>query len=435
MNQNLEGKTAAILSVDPIIMSMDFLRNPVFLPTNEVPDDFDGNFFVKGELKTTLKGASLIGDTADVFHALTHLASRQNFAHNKVSFVLNDLHKMLKLSRQGNSYLRVKKAIESLYNVSIEIQGVNLKSGKMSGGWRILTARSIYENKEKTKRNVSQSWVKFSDEMIELFRSGALKAVHPIYFELPEFIDRRLFSLISVRASDLKSWDVSVLTLKDLIPLLGNKKYKTPSGIIQQLEKNLNRMKKIGVIEGFEVIKLNKNKDPMVAIRPNSSYYISKSNPIKKAPVISEKDPKKERTANALIPSKLEDPVVKQLMSYGISSDVALDLVFSRENGLALAKLQIAYLEFKMKQGQGPKENIAGWLIQAIRTGYAVPPNAENPVEKEKKQKVRKLLDDAEFLFFQEEYEAAREKAEELVLLGVSDTVLSRISKIIAPRV
>lgn len=411
----------------PVIMSIDFLRNPVFIPGRDIPSDFDGNLFVNGELKVSIKGPPLDGDAADVFHALTHRAREQNFANNKVSFVLNDLHKQLNLSRQGNSYSRVRKAIKSLYEVSVEMQGVNLKSGKFEGGWRILTARALYDNKDRKKGQGSQSWVKFSDEMLELFRSGALKAVHPIYFKLPEAIDRRLFALISVRASDLRSWEIPALTLRDLIPLLG-KKYSTPSGVLQQLSRNLTRLQEFGVIKGFEVLKTDNKKEPLISIHPNSDFYISKSSPSRKLFSASE-EPSKE-TDQTL--TKLEDPIVKQLISHGVLPESAMEAVFSKENGAALAKLQLAHLSYLIKNAQAPR-NPGGWLLEAIKKGYQMPSltDLETPTEATDRATRSKLLNDAEFLHFQGKHELAAEKAREILALGASPKILTRVSKII----
>ena len=411
----------------PVIMSIDFLRNPVFIPGRDVPSDFDGNLFVNGELKVSIKGPPLDGDAADVFHALTHRAREQNFANNKVSFVLNDLHKQLNLSRQGNSYSRVRKAIKSLYEVSVEMQGVNLKSGKFEGGWRILTARALYDNKDRKKGQGSQSWVKFSDEMLELFRSGALKAVHPIYFKLPEAIDRRLFALISVRASDLRSWEIPALTLRDLIPLLG-KKYSTPSGVLQQLSRNLTRLQEFGVIKGFEVLKTDNKKEPLISIHPNSDFYISKNSPGRKLFSASE-EPNKE-TDHTL--TKLEDPIVKQLISHGVLPESAMEAVFSKENGAALAKLQLAHLSYLIKNAQEPR-NPGGWLLEAIKKGYQMPSltDLETPAEATDRATRSKLLNDAEFLHFQGKHELAAEKAREILALGASPKILTRVSKIL----
>ena len=361
-----------------VAMPMDFMRNPVFLPGGSPPAGFNGELFVNGDLKVTLKGA-IEGDAADIFYALADRAKKECFIHNKVSFVMGDLLKQLNLDDSGDNYARVRKAIDALYEVSVEIKGVT-DSGTTEGGWRIITSRHLRKN-NRNKSDGVHSWVKLSDEILELFRAGALKLVHPIYFQLNGPLDKRLFTLISVRASDLSNWEIKTFTLRDLMPLLGQK-YMNPSGVLQQLDRTLKSLEKTGVIHGFEFLKEGNRKDPIVTIRPNREYFYSQGRPVKHFLEKKEIGSKKEKPVVSS-----ENTIVSMLMAKKVSKKVAEEL--SQKYSEEKIKEKIQFAE-ELKMGNKNIRSIPAFLVESIRNDYEAALGPEARFSKEQTDKENK---------------------------------------------
>ncbi len=396
-------------------MLIDFMRNPIFLPNGIPPDGFDGKLHVDGQLKVTLEGPPIDGDAADVFYALANRARERKFSDNKVSFVINDLNKQLNLRREGHSYLRIRKAIEALYNVSVEIHGVMVGNKRIDGGWRILTGRILYDGgNSRQDKGRFDSWIRFSEEMVELFREGAFKFVHPIYFKLPGHLDKRLFVLISVRASDLSKWEIPAFTLRDLIPLLGER-YRVPSNVLFQLKRNLTNLQKFGVIHGFEFLKASNPKDPVVAIRPNHEFYISKSNSIRRSFL-----EKKQDISSVTIQKKPNNdlPAVQLLVEKGISKKAAAGLATQYPIETINAKIKL--VEQLIKEGKSIKSESA-FLVEAIKNDYQAPLSAieRDKLEKDaKKKEEQNLIKKLELLLEEHSYQEAITETEKVLSRG-----------------
>ena len=385
---------------DPIITSMDFLKNPVFIPSFDVPDGYNGEFLVNGKVQVSLKGPALKANEADVFHALTHTAKSQEFKQHEVYFVMNDLLKLMRWERDGKNYARLKKSIDTLLEAGIEIEGVLEKMGKRSRRWQILTGRELSSGTNKSQDTQFKSWVRFSEEMLQLFKSGALKAIHPVYFELKSPLEKRLFSLLSVRASDLECWSVSLVALRELLPLTG-KTYQYQSKIWDTLKGSLQRLKERGVLHEFELKKDKNSKQSSLCIWPNHDFFVSA----------------KKRFSQKV--TMKEEPIVIELVKRGISEKVAKNLIIETKDIQNIDK-QLEHFDRKLTSASTTSRPGPGWLVEAIRNDYT-PSSHVTSDDEEKKSKLRaELIKTAQNFFRQGQYEPAIQQAHEALKLGIS---------------
>ena len=407
-------------------MPMDFMRNPVFFPGGTPPTGFNGELFVNGNLKVTLKGSVIEGDAQDVFFALADRARKEDFKSSHVSFTVNDLLKQLNLGRHGRNYSRIHKAVYALLGALIEIKGLTC-NGKIMGFFHILNSAYFYQSHTEKKTTGNESLVKFSEEILELFRIGNFKLVHPVYFQLPGPLDKKLFVLISVRASDLSIWEIKSSTLRDLMPLLG-KKYETSSGVLQQLSRNLKNLEKMGVIHGFEFLKEGNRKDPVVAIRPNHEYFCSQGRPAKHFLEKKEIAAIKEKP----VPSS-ENTIVSMLIAQKVSKKVAMDLSLKYTEEEIKEKIQFVK---ELIMGNKNIKSPPAFLVDAIRNGYEHIVDPELALRKEKDERKKKnelQLGELKTLMSDQKFEKALELGN--AILGKQRSVSpfsSRIEELVA---
>ncbi len=141
---------------------MDFLQDPVFSPNGVPCPEFDG------KLEVSLTGPKIEGDVAQILYMFAEQLRENKFTENRVAFLFDDLSR----SRQDNNFARFCKAIDNLFGVSVEIEGKKGNKVIRTVRWRILTECIYPENKNHKKG--TPSWVRFSDEMMKFFRTGAL---------------------------------------------------------------------------------------------------------------------------------------------------------------------------------------------------------------------------------------------------------------------
>lgn len=388
-------------SFDPIITSIDFLKNPVFIPSFDTPDGYNGEFSVNGKVQVSLKGPALKANESDIFHALTHTAKKQNFKQNEVYFFMNDLLKLMHWERDGKNYARLKKSIDTLLEVGIEIEGVQPKMGKRSRRWQILTGRELYSGANKSQDILLKSWVRFSDEMLQLFKSGALKAIHPVYFDLRSPLEKRLFGLLSVRASDLEFWKVTLVMLRDLLPLTG-KTYQYQSKIWDTLKCPLHRLKERGIIFDFELQKEKNSNQLSLCMWLNHDFFVST-----------------KRRFTQKESSIIDEPLVAELVKRGILEKVAKSLVDEAKDTQKIYK-QLEHFDSKIISAPLSERLRPGWLVEAIRSDYTYSFHLISDNEEKKIKQSVDLIKIAQNSFRHGEFDLVIQQAQNALMLNYS---------------
>lgn len=347
---------------DYFTMPVDLARYPIFSLSNRHASGFNGEFFVDGELCVSIKGPNINSNAADVFYALVDEAKKKDFKDNRVSFTTSDLFKILNLNRNGQNYEKIHSAIDSLFEVSIKIHG-NTGLGRLANGMRLITYYYLKEH-EGNEENPAFSCVEFSNQLLENFREGRLKLVHPVYFKLRGSLEKRLFSLISVRAFEEPTWDLELFTLRDLVPLTG-KKYATASGIMQRLDPALKKLKKLKIIHGYTLSKTKNKKNPLISIEHNHEYFYSRRRPALQlvensaVPLLAAK--------NNVRFSKEQEELLTLLRTKKISLPIAKKIVQDHSKDYILEKIQIAD---RAALNNKKIRSLPAFLIQAIRDDY-----------------------------------------------------------------
>lgn len=399
-------------SIKAIASCIPILRNPIFLMDDRTPADYTGRFAVNGALQVKVDGPPLLAKDADVFHALVHLAWQHGLEERRVEFVSGELLELMRWGRRGSDYRRLRQAIDTLYRVSIEIDGLIREDIRAHGAFRILTAKRLYsDDRESQQQLLFKNWVRFSEDFFEILQRKNVKALHPAFFALRSRLEKRLFELIAVRASDLDRWRVSVLTLRDLLPLLG-KKYKFVSGIRQVLTPALDRLTEAAFIHKYEFAK-EADGESFLVIWPNSDYFYSERSPARPRRT-SERPARVEAQESEL--DEDARACVALLLQRGVARDEAERL--AAEHTGATIQRQVGHWDYLVASGKGP--NSVGWLITAIEKDYPLPPGLTRRADEAAAAERRSLLSEAEAALKQGDLELAVSKAE-LLLAGGDD--------------
>lgn len=387
----------------PIFALMDFFKNPVFLLSREKPSGFDGNFLVSGEVKTIVSGASLLEDENDLFAATVHLYKKKyNFAVQTLDFTGQEILELMKWGTSGKSYQRLRKAAINLLSARVMIRDIFADGRSGEGGSTLISDYYIFDQAKSSSRNLNR--ITLSPLVMEKCRSGQLKAVHPIYFNLRRAQEKRLFALISVRASDLVQWDAPLFGLRDLMPLQG-KTYEKFGQLKAKIEIILNGLKEKTVIRKYEFIKRNFLSDSFFAIYPNHEYFFSRQ----ERGVVSTYEKSNEKHLN-------EPELFKTLVDFGVTQSVVSELIVDQKMILE-AKKQLEHFEFLVSKGKKPRDP-PGWLIQAIKNQYAPPKDLEIKEVRSRKLVQRSLLKSAETYLSSGHFEKALSVADECLALG-----------------
>ena len=188
--------------------------------------------------------------------------------------------------------------------------------------------------------------------------------------------------MLSVRASDLQNWDIKTFTLRDLMPLLGNK-YRTPSGVLQQLSRNLKKLEKLKIIHQFSIDKKDK-KNPLISIKPNHEFFISNNRPT--LHFLDRKNAEESKT-KSLIPDFTEDKktLIELLRAKRISLKMAKELVVSCSEEQIRSKIKLVE---EIALGNKGIRSVSAFLVQAIRDDYASPLSPAEELAKQQKDKL-----------------------------------------------
>jgi len=375
-----------------IITIIDVAKKPLFVLNAMAESESERQFFLNGELCTRISGPLLSQTESDVFYALLYLGKQQKFKSDKIEFELNILLQVLKWTKGGKEYNRLKLAIDNLSRAQISIKNV-FGDGSMGFG-KLNMFSAYYIHPKKSQAVASGSWIKLHPQLLEKCRQGLLKSLHPLYFDIRSPIAKRLFAIVSLYASDLDEWRVPLLFLKEALPLQGES-YAKLALVSKKLNDGLQILKNMALIHDFKLCRAGTLlRDASFKIMPNPDYYFS----LKRA----RKSPGEEETVLPLSPKYSE--LEAKLINLGIDAHwIAKTL--QDEKRLEKLMQQLAHYEFLLQSGK-IVQNPAAWVVMAVEKNYALPAHVQKNYVSLKEQeqkaidtKIDVLLEKAKYLF------------------------------------
>jgi len=406
--------------VQPIYTQIEVLKHPVFL-IQDAPEDFVGKLPVKGDVRVEVSAPKLGTKEADVFHAIINLGKVINFSNPDITFISRQLLSLMNWPKTGKYYKRLGEAIDNLTDIKLRIIG----GDSFEHYDRFFYKATLWKNTDGHSELSYRSSITMGEPLLRMCRKGHLKGMHPYYYTLKTFsIAKRLFTLISVNASDLKTWKIDLYNLRDLIPLIG-KKYNTISGIKQTILPSLKRFIDDGIIHSYDY-QPSPHKRAILTISINNDYFYSKTFPIKTitVPPTTPNIQVSDITIKEVRP-KQTDPLIEELTKRQVSENIGKKLV--RDFDKKHIQARIEYYDSRCelaKQGKLSEQQAPhgpGFLVDSIKAPYPLPDNFKTKAELQEETLKATLLNEAEQHLRIGEHKLAIEKTGKLLELGQSN--------------
>lgn len=280
----------------------------------------------------------------DVFVAVMELVARRGGLpeSGEIDFSLNELLKVLRKSRGGKSYETLKESLLRIAFTGIEshnsFYSASMKS-YIEDTFRIWDVRfADYEPSGGT--STSRHTLKFHDVFVNNYFAHYLKNLDTnLYWSLKSPIAKRLYRLIDQKRGQGRFWGQEFFELARQIPLTGS--YKYSSKIKEKLKSPHVELERVGFLQSVSY------QGVRVVYEVTEEYS-------------------RQRVVRESYRSSPEHIfAVERLISENVRGDVAQSLV--EEYGVEHC---LYYAEALAVQQN--LSNPAGWLIEAIRKGYAL---------------------------------------------------------------
>lgn len=391
---------------EPLITSIEILRNPIFLLSRKWPESFDGSLAVDGEVRIIHSDSNLLEDELNIFMASIHLCKKKNqFRSPTIYFRDCELLKILRWGTGGKSYDRLERGVENLFGSKIK------RVSKLDDDTTGQEFFHLYEEPTKIYRrskagsksrgsSLPLSRITLAKSIFASCQKGLLKSIHPKYFTIKSTHQRRLYALMSIWASDIPVWKVKILKLRDIMPLIG-KKYESLGKLKESIEGYLKGLKSQGIIHGYKFNKCLQYMDSFFEIMPNNKYFFSKNHP--RLGVLEEAcTPDKEVQTEVV---KAEEPTLLEKMEVlGVEKRIAEKILRST----SINEIALGLEKAKSFISKGSSRNGAGFFVEFLK---------KRKVRSRTSQQ-RKLLKSAEKKFELGEYKEAYAEAVECLKIG-----------------
>lgn len=302
----------------------------------------------------------------DVLLGLIHLAAEDRFAHQAVSFSRYGLCKLMGWVNKGQNYDRIEGALHRLSGVKINAKHSFYDGSRkqyVSKVFGIIDGFRVSESRGHSKEN--SSFARFSDDLWASIQCNNVKPIDlDTYYALRSPIAKRLYRFLDKRRLNRQSFELELEPLALVNLGLTSPTRAYPSQLKQTLTTPHKELLAIGFLSNVTFL-LGSNK----AWRVRYTFASSGAGALKRLSA-----PKK-----GVVTATEEE---MWLVQRGIAGKVAAQL--AREHRERIPAL-LDFYDFVTKKHAGHWKNPIGWLVQAIREGYAVPQDFVDYVPKEKR--------------------------------------------------
>lgn len=342
---------------------MNLAEFPFALLANRVPDDVNTLKFedtVEGKDGKLVRrtwtvtggdhfGLPVAGDE-QVYVALMEVTREQGFDQRTISITRYDMIKRLGWPDKGDSYKRLRAALDRLLSVTIKSEKAfwdKAKQRYVDVGFHIIDDYALYDETPGRKGRKSQdplplSFVSWSQVIFRSFQAGNIKQLDTaFYFSLQSNLSRRLYRYLDKKRYDGKG--AYRIGLKKLaFEKLGMSRNYYPSHIKQELARANAELLESGFLEGVEYETSRRGEEQVVFHFTRRKHLVSLDAP-------------STDTATEL---------TEEISQLGVTPAIARRLVeeFGDE-----VRVQLQYLAFR--RAQDP----AAVLVEAIKGKWEPP--------------------------------------------------------------
>jgi len=363
------GRDEMNLAEFPFALLAD--RAPKSINTIKFEDDVEGK---DGELVKriwTVTGGESFGlpvaSDEEVYVALMEITKEQGFDQRSISITRYDLIKRLGWPDKGDSYRRLRGALDRLLAVTIKAEKAfwdKEKQRYVDVGFHIIDDYALYDEAPGRKRRGHQdtlplSFISWNQVIFRSFQVGNIKQLDTaFFFGLRSSISRRLFRYLDKKRYDGKA-TFRIRIKKLAFEKLGMSRNYYPSHIKQELKRAHDELLETGFLTRIDYEKPKGREEERVVYHFTRRKYLT-----------PESRPTVEQTPE----------LVDELVDAGVTRGVAGKLV--RDFGDE-ARLQLQYLPYRSAQEP------AAVLVESIK-GKWEPPASYLKARAEKQRRLEK---------------------------------------------
>lgn len=330
----------------------------------------------------------------DVILALIQLTRRQNgFARPEVAFTRLQLIDLLGWPDKGRSYDRIASSLDRWASTYLKYENAwwdNEGRRWTSGGFHIIDSYKLGDGRAPGGR-ASRCRVVWGREFFKSCQAGYLKGLdYDLYIRLTSHPARRMYRFLDKRFYHKDEWEFE---LKDFaFEHVGlSRTYRDAGKIKEKLRRGIEELEQIGFLRPLPADERFVKQGRRWLIR----MARARAEPIGGPP-----------------PEVGNDPVVRELVARGVSASTAVELVASVP-GEAIARQVEAFDWLVTREDRRIRLSPAGYLVEAIRKGFALPRGFASKADREaKRRKADDLFSQAHQDRLREREQAAREKAD-----------------------
>jgi hypothetical protein len=330
----------------------------------------------------------------DVILALIQLTRRQNgFARPEVYFTRLQLIDLLGWPDKGRSYDRIASSLDRWASTYLKYENAwwdNEGRRWTSGGFHIIDSYKLSDGRGPGGR-ASRCRVVWGREFFKSCQAGYLKGLnYDLYIRLTSHPARRMYRFLDKRFYHKTEWEFE---LKDFaFEHVGlSRTYRDAGKIKEKLRRGIEELEQVGFLEPL----------------PADERYIKQGRRWLIRMVRARDD-----SLDGPPPEVGNDPVVRGLVSRGVSASTAVELASSVPEDVIARQVE-AFDWLMGREDRRIRLSPAGYLVEAIRKDYALPRGFASKADREAKRK------EAEDLFslshqerLQERERVARERAD-----------------------
>lgn len=387
---------------------MNLAEFPISLLADRAPKGTKTLIFRDGEGTLTVTGSDAYGLPtaldADVIVALIQLTKlRNNFLQPTVNFTRYELLRLLGWPNEGKSYRRLDESLNRWVGVTLHYDGTwwdNRSKRYGDAKIHIIESVVILDGKSRIHGEEQQalplSSFTWNKMFMESFRADNLKRLDvEVYFSLIHPSSKRLYRFLDKRFYRRSDW---IFDLKEIA--------FERVGLSRNYAKDMGKVKEKlqPAIDELE------NRDFLQPMARDERYFKEGKN--WKIRLVAKQSSALPAPANE---AKPELPVLAiELMNRGVSQLPAVELV--QRHPAELIERQLEFFDWQMQKKPEKIGEPGGYLVDAIKKGYAAPKGfvskAERTKQHEERQgKERQAAEDKRRQREQEAHEKAERKA------------------------
>lgn len=322
----------------------------------------------------------------EVLLGLAYFLRESDFERRQVHFTQYSLFRLLGWGDSQRSYDRLEASLRRLSGVRLESKESfwdHKDRGFLTRGFGLIDNYVLY--RKAGKRASDQPYISsvtFNETIFESFRSGFVKTLDlDLFLSLRFPIARKLFRILDKKLHKSPVYEIELMRLANRIALTDS---AYPSDVKKHLQAPHEELVRVGFLNQVSFIRRGRSDTLRYVMNPRTEW---------------------RRPTTRIAPTITENPLVRELVSRGITHDVAREILATHGEQSVADKLEVFdYLH----AASSPllSKNPAGFLRSSIEKNFAPPPGYVSLAERQRQKQETK---DARRR--QQELEAAEEKS------------------------